>query len=371
MIENVFIKYRSFLPKRKKNILFAHYNLGLGGIQTKIIELANEISKRKNTRAIIYLDHRDKFDRSSLLQKSVEIIYCPKIFSSLIKTRYYYLLILLIFLIRPSSIFVASERESIFVTKWSNIFKIPISIVVSVDTFFKKAQNYSDELVTYFFNQSNFVIAVSKSSFFDLKNRLKVKEPPLVYISNWTKNYIKKIPSYKERKQDIIFLGRFDDVKQPLLIIEFVKLAVHKGLNPKIKLYGKGKLKSKIQSLIDNENLNNNIVIDKPLIKAHSKLLTSKFIILTSKYEAISLVLLEAMSMGCVILSLSSPGIRELVRDGQTGICKKSLLELVDSYKNLNKDRKFYKFLQNNALKEQQLNYSTKNLKRIVNILLN
>jgi glycosyltransferase involved in cell wall biosynthesis len=365
------MKFNFFLKKRKKTVLFVHHNLGLGGIQTKIIEIANETIQDKNTNVIVYLNKREKFDRSFLLKKRILVLYCPSFLSGLIKTRYYYLLILLIFIIRPSSIFVASEKESLFILKWVKKLKISVPVVVSVDIFLKKAQVYPDVLVNKFFNYAKSVITVSKISFLDLKQRLKIKEPPLVFIPNWIDKKTQNFKTFSKRKNDIIFLGRFDYPKQPFLLIDFIELVVKEGMTPQMKLYGKGKFKDKLKLEIKRKHLENNISVFDPIINTHLKLLNTKFIILTSKHEAMPLVLLEAMNAGCVVLSLDAPGVNDLIQDERTGICKKSLSELVDSYHQLNNDRNFYHYLQKRAFKEQQANYSNKNLKKVVDILLN
>ena len=112
------------------------------------------------------------------------------------------------------------------------------------------------------------------------------------------------------------------------------------------------------------------IKIHDPIKDVYKKLANTKFIILTSKYEAMPLVLLEAMHAGCVILCLDAPGVRDLIRDGENGICKKTTAELVNSYEIISKDERLYNSIQKSALKEQLKYYSYKNLEQVTNLLL-
>jgi glycosyltransferase involved in cell wall biosynthesis len=355
----------------KKIILITFYDLGLGGVQTGLVDLANEISNKENTKVILFLRAKKKFERTALLSESVSVIYCPQFLPSLIKARYYYLLILLIFIIRPYSVFVSLEDTSLFVTKWVKKLKMSTKIIISANNLMSEEGSHEVKEVRTLFNQADSVLAVSKSTYKDLKNYFKINKPPLVYAPNWTMCKASKVRPYLKRKNDIVFLGRFDYQKQPELILNFAEELKNKQFDTRIRMYGSGELTENLSLKIKEKKLEK-IVSLLPITKrAYSQLLNSKFIILTSRYEGLPFVLLEAMSAGCVILSLEAPGVSELVLDGKTGICKENVTQLADEYIKLctERENKIYDKLQKLALKYQKRNYSTHNLKRVAEII--
>lgn len=360
-----------FKKNNKKMIFLTFYDLSLGGIQTRIIDIANELSKDDNLKVVVFLGEKKKFDRFIFLSKKVITIYCPQFMKFLIKARYYYLLVFLLFIFRPHSILLFLENTSLFVIKWVKKLKIPTKIIISVATFLNNDQTHSDQDIRKQFNKADSVLAVSKATHNDLKNRIKISSPPLLYAPNWTKKHSHKIRSYAERENDIVFLGRFDLQKQPNLILKFAQILKEKKLKSKIKMYGFGFLKKELIKEIRINNLQKMVKIYPAIKDPYQILLNSKFIILTSKFEGLPLVLLEAMSAGSVILSLKAPGVTELVVDGKVGICKKSVSELANSYINICKEKgnKFYYDLQKEANLYQKKNYSKNNLEKVVNIL--
>src|SRR5471030_461247 len=102
-------------------IFLPFYNLGLGGVQTKIIDLANTLVKSKKYRVIVYLEKKETFDRCDELDPRVKIIFCPQLLPQFIKRRYYYVLLLLIYWYRPFSIFVSLEKTTIFLLRAKQI----------------------------------------------------------------------------------------------------------------------------------------------------------------------------------------------------------------------------------------------------------
>ena len=99
----------------------------------------------------------------------------------------------------------------------------------------------------------------------------------------------------------LIFVGRLEHQKDPLLLLKIMKEADDLKLNYHLKIFGVGSLRPKMDKYIKKHNLKNLEIIEgchdvKPY------LLTSDLLLVTSHYEGFHLVTLEANSLSCPVL---------------------------------------------------------------------
>src|SRR3990167_475329 len=161
----------------KKTIFIPFFNLGLGGVQTKIIDLANTLASQ-NYRVIVYLRDHGAFDKRNLLSNNVLCIQCPSRWGRIFRRRYNYIFFLLLLWFRPHSFYVSLEELSLFVI--DIIQRIPFynpTVVLNVDTFVKFDQLTSTLMLRDRFQRASYVVAPSRDTFVDLKKRLKLKSP--------------------------------------------------------------------------------------------------------------------------------------------------------------------------------------------------
>ncbi len=363
---SLFVSLLIILKDSRKKIVFSFYNLGLGGIQTKIIDLANELSKDTSYTTIVYLQEKTNFDRSYLLHKNVHVLYCPTIFPKFIKNRYHYLLCFLIIGLRPLTLFTSLEETSLFAIKHIKKFNLSTKIIVNIDTFFKAEQKRKSTDIKKIFNQADIVLAVSQASYTDLKDRVGVSVPPLSYIPNWTLGGSTKGKKFYTHKKDILFLGRFEDQKNPLLILKFAQLLKRNRVATHIHMYGSGSLESKLKQKIDSMQLEKYITIHPISHQPKELIKKSKYIIVTSKYEGLSFSMLEAMSLGTVMLTLNAPGVSELIVNGSNGCIQDSAENLFEQFLKVEEDTHLYRKLQKNAFILQQKEFGKNTMMKLV-----
>jgi glycosyltransferase involved in cell wall biosynthesis len=370
-MSNLFSFFKVFislvLDKRKK-VLLTFYDLGLGGIQTKIIDLANVLAKNSNNCVIVYLHKRSNFERDYLLDDSVIVLYNPTFLSSLVKNRYYYLLLAIFLCIKPEKVFISLEKASLFSIYWIERFKLNIQLIANIDTNYMFEQKVEDKFVSSLLNKAHTVVAVSKATYKDLKTRVGITSPPLKYLPNWTSE--RKVAT-KKITESIVFLGRFEPQKRPLLVLKFALLAKKKGIKTHIYMYGSGSLQTQMDNYIQKYKLNSIVSILSPTHNALEVLKKSKYMIVTSLYEGLSFAMLEAMSVGTPILALKAPGVTELVKDGKTGILKTNINSLFKEFMKLQmaKDNSKYILLQRNSQKLQQKKYGFNAMMKVVSVI--
>lgn len=171
---------------------------------------------------------------------------------------------------------------------------------------------------------------------------------------------IDRIPDpYKEqRKKIVVGVGRLDKQKNFKLLIE--SFAEFQNLYPEYKLiiYGEGKERSELEYLANKLLKKNSYFFPGRQSDVLEKIKSASMFILSSDYEGMPNVLLEAMCMGMPVISTDCPsgGPREVIENNVNGILipVNDRKALVDSMIKLTNDD-FAKELGKNAylLKEE------------------
>jgi glycosyltransferase involved in cell wall biosynthesis len=119
-----------------------------------------------------------------------------------------------------------------------------------------------------------------------------------------------------------LFLGRFEPVKAPHLAIAAVGLAHRRGHRLKLRMVGQGSLQDQLLRQIDALQLGDAVTLESPVDHgALPELFSSALgLVLPSRAEGMSLTALEAGAFGLPIVAAESPGLRDAVRHGETGL---------------------------------------------------
>ena len=148
----------------------------------------------------------------------------------------------------------------------------------------------------------------------------------------------KKVPNiFSKNLLKIINVGRLSEEKDHFTFIKALAL-----IKDKIKfeaiIMGKGILKSKIKSYINNYGLKNRVKLIGNRKNPYPYIKQSNFVILTSKHEGLPNILLEAIILKKFVLSSDcDSGPREILSDGYGG----SLFK-VGNFKELSNQIQFY-----------------------------
>lgn len=163
---------------------------------------------------------------------------------------------------------------------------------------------------------------------FIYKDKLKDKCVLLRNIINPNEIHEKIKMDKNEYKNDIIFLGRLTEVKNPerfIHIIEGIKKEID---NIKVAIVGDGELKEKIENLIKENDLEENIKLYGFMKNPYKILANSKVLVMTSISEGTPMVALEAMSLGIPIVGTPVDGLKEIVINNENGYLSESNEEL-------------------------------------------
>jgi glycosyltransferase involved in cell wall biosynthesis len=216
--------------------------------------------------------------------------------------------------------------------------------------------SFIDKIV---YQQYEFVVAITDEVLLNLTKHL-----------NWTNNNnkfqviqnglnLEEIKNAKPYKKTLFFadkevkiliqVARFSEPKDQKTVINAVALL---PTNFKLIFVGDGPLKSEAETLVSELNLQESILFLGVRTDVLSLLKTADFVILSSKYEGLSLSCIEGMASGKPFIASNVPGLKEVVEGRgllfETGDFK----ALSNQIKMLTDNKKFYDEIANSCLQK-------------------
>lgn len=162
------------------------------------------------------------------------------------------------------------------------------------------------------------------------------------------------IQSFKEFDSFVIAVGRLNNkIKQFDKLIEAYSQSVLPRNRVGLLIFGKGNSKGDLERLINELELTSHVKLMgfsnkvKPYIKA------SRFLILSSLYEGLPMVLIEALAIGTPVVSFDcKSGPSEIVISNQNGILveDQNFIALTDAMNKMIEDQDLYKSIKANAI---------------------
>lgn len=88
----------------------------------------------------------------------------------------------------------------------------------------------------------------------------------------------------------------------------------------KLNIYGEGNLKRDLSELISSLGLEGKVTIHPPIKEIHQKYLNSSGLVMSSRYEGLPMVMLEAMEAGLPVITYDYKcGPKDIIKDGVNG----------------------------------------------------
>lgn len=141
----------------------------------------------------------------------------------------------------------------------------------------------------------------------------------IVVIPNFTN--ISYSPQYVSKREKIVInVGRLEKQKDQEMLINAWKIVHKKCPEWRLEIWGGGSLKEKLQLQIKRLGLDKSVFLmgqTQQIAKEYSK---ASIFALSSKYEGMPLVAIEAMTAGVPCVSFDISGIRDVIFDGNDGI---------------------------------------------------
>ncbi len=147
-----------------------------------------------------------------------------------------------------------------------------------------------------------------------------------VVIANPVDDRFLKTKYIGNESKEFINVGRLNEQKNQILLIESFKDVIKKYPNYKLLIYGDGNLKSELSTYISDSKLNNNVKLCGNVDDIENILKEKKCFILSSKYEGMPNALMEAMAVGMPCISTDCPcgGPRGLIKNNINGLLIKN-----------------------------------------------
>ena len=344
----------------KKVIIFMPSIEG-GGVEKNLFIVSNYLVKKIDSVSIITISkkYQNKFD------KKIEFISLKlEIWDKLPRRIKYFLALCLLF------VKIIKNNDSIIFAFQANLYCIILCKILGNKIIVRSnsapagwSKNIFKKIIFKFLlNKADKIMANSKDFVQSLSSEFKVKATciynPLnkAEILKKSKIKIKKIfPKKKILK--ILSVGRFVDQKDQITLLKALNYLKNK-INFKAVLVGRGEYESKLKNFINANNLKNKIKLLKFSQNPYPIIKQTDIFVLSSKYEGLPNVLLEAQVLKKFIISSDCPtGPREILMDGQGG-----LLFKVGDYKEL--ANKIYFYTKNKKKNKQLVNFSFSKLDR-------
>lgn len=346
------LKFRSLKNNRKKLIIFSP-SIDHGGVEKNLFLLTGFLKKNLNDVTIITSNFYDR----KYFSKTIKVLTPSKNFFKF-KNRFIKNIICTIILLRlilkNKKILLFSFNANLYATIIAKIFSIKILIRINSSpilwskNFFKKMifkflLRYPDEIIVNSIDLKKEVdkeFGIESKCIFNPLNKTRILR---------SKKNKKNLFNAKKRTLKILFLGRLVDQKDPFTFLKALNRIPDK-IEFKSLIIGSGYMKEDILEFIRNNNLENKLSHLDYTQKAMQYLNQTDLFVLSSKYEGLPNVLLEAQFLKKYIISTDCPtGPREILLGGKAGtlikvnnpeILKKKIIEFYKSGKTMSYKKK-------------------------------
>ena len=345
----------------KKIIIFMPF-IGSGGVEKNLFLISNYLSKKFGK--IFLITSSKKF--ITKFNKKVKLITPEKDLpeNSNLKFKYFICLyVLLKFILKNKSSLVLSFQANLYcilLCKFFNVKIITRSNASPSGWYNNFIKRFIYKIIVGF---ANLVIVNS----FEFKKEMKKEfgiNCTCIYnplnkkeILTKSKKKIKITFFNKKNYLKIINVGRLVEQKNQITLLRSINYLKKYNLNLKVLIIGKGVEKERLQNFIKVNNLKSTVKIINFQSNPYPFINKSDLFILTSKYEGLPNVLLEAAVLKKFIISSNCPtGPKEILSNGKGGF----LFE-VGNYKDLS--NQILKFAKRKKNLKSKINYTYKNLR--------
>jgi glycosyltransferase involved in cell wall biosynthesis len=169
------------------------------------------------------------------------------------------------------------------------------------------------------------------------------------------------LPRANPRPYPIGFIGRLDRIKRvDWLVNEVLHLSTTSPGLVHLHIYGEGPEREFIRSKIGELSLDQAVTMHGTISRPQDVLPKLGALVLPSLAEGFGLVLIEAMAAGVPVVATNVPGIRDVVRNGETGLLVRHdrPIEMAVTLKRLIDERALRDHLIRNALTEVRERFS-------------
>ena len=123
------------------------------------------------------------------------------------------------------------------------------------------------------------------------------------------------------QNKQAIMVARYNDAKGYNYMVEAWEKVHERHPDWTLNVYGSGELHDEVIRWILQRHLSTSIVLHEPVDDIMERYLESSLSVMSSRYEAFPMVILESMSCGVPVVAFDCPhGPRNIIRDGEDGL---------------------------------------------------
>ena len=292
----------------EKNLFVVSNYLKKKGLSIEILSCNINMSKKfKNGIKFIGTKNKFWFNKSRWIKYSICLIF---LFFNLLKSKEKPLIFA--FQANIYAIFIAKLLNAKIITRsnsapagWSNNkFKTIL---------YKFLINLADDVMV---NSLEFKKSFEKK--FKIKVECIYNPFDKIFIRNKIKDKI-KIRFFKKNYLNIVSVGRLTDQKDHITLLRAISL-LRENFKIKLIIIGKGEKKNLLHKFIIKNKLSNKVKLLGYLSNPYPYICKSDIVILSSKFEGLPNILLEAQFLKKYIISTNCPtGPKEILLDGEAG----------------------------------------------------
>jgi len=345
-----------------KKIVIFNPSIEGGGVERNLEIIANYLSKK--TKRKIYLI---SYDKCLKLNKTVNFV--KPIINLNIKNRifkYFICLIsLIIFHINNKKYLIFSFQANVYAILFAKLFKQKIIVRANAAPH-GWINGYKKIIIKFFYKRADKVIVNSNEFRNEFKKTFQLN-PTVIYnpldkvkLISLSKKKI-NIPFFDYFKSGIKILnvGRLTSQKNQIDILRSVNILKNK-IPIRLLIIGTGNKLSYLKNFIKEENLSNNVKIIPYCKNPYNYFKKADMFILSSKYEGLPNVLLEATLFKLLSISYKcKTGPKEILQNGKGGI----LVNFGD-HKRIAKEILKYFYSKKKYKYKKMIDTSYKNLKK-------
>tara|TARA_Y100000816_G_C26094844_1_gene579152 strand:+ start:1423 stop:2490 length:1068 start_codon:yes stop_codon:yes gene_type:complete len=336
-------------------------HIDIGGVEKNFFLISNFLAKNRNNVVVITISQKNK----KFFRRNIKFISFKSILLEKVSKRSKYILSLFLLtkeiLINKNSL-VVSFQANVYCGLLSKLlgFKLLIRSNTSPDGWSK---NIIKKLIYKLsFNAANKVIVNSNEFKKKIKENLNINseciynplnKKEIIRLSKKSINF----NFFSKKYLNVINVGRLEDQKDQMTLLKSINF-LKKKIKIKLLIIGNGSMEKKLRNYIYKNNLSKTVKILQNISNPFPYFIKSDLFILSSIFEGLPNVLLEALTLKKFVISTNcSTGPSEILSKGKGGI-----LVPVNDYKNL--AEKIIFFNKNKKKLKKKLLFARRNLDR-------
>ena len=343
-----------------------------GGVEKNLYYISNYLSKKNIDIYIVTANTNYK----KFFNNKIKYI-CPDSLRWNNSSRFIKTLICLALIIKKlplKNISILSFQSNVSAIILSKLFNLKIIIRLNTSTdkyiknlikkfFFKTIYSMSDMIIVNSLEFKRNLHKVLKINSIQIFNSIKYKD----FNKKLRIDYFKNFSGIK-----ILSIGRLTDQKDQITILKCLNILKNKEINFRFYLIGEGYKLNMLKQYVKDQKLSKNVKFAGYKSNAFKYIQSADLFVLSSKYEGLPNVLIEAQSLNVPIISSDcSTGPKEILLQGKLGYLFKvgNYLSMSKLIIDFSKDKK--KFLYKAKLAKKYLyrfSYE-KNLSKYYNII--